>query len=245
MINKDSLLGLLAALEENSNLFSLRQSKRAKRLIFRVSIRNGLEIVLPRLYEERWVLEAITKSKPKIEKSLAEIKEARSELKPIFIDLPATESSWEIVYRGMQDGNTNIITERSRNLEVPEKPDDVFWVPLMLQEWLQEKALRYLPTHLDSVSIKLKLSYNKVRIKRQKTRWGSCSIGKNINLNRNLMFMPSEVVDYVVHHELVHLKVLNHSPKFWKELGRSFPNYKNSINQLKYLGGKIPEWALV
>ena len=138
------------------------------------------------------------------------------------------------------------ITETPTTLEVSEKVEDVFWTATVLLEWLHGKALEYLPKSLHDVSNKLKLPYNEVRIKRQQTLWGSCSIKGNINLNRNLMLMPSEVVDYVLHHELVHLKVLSHSSKFWKELERSFPNYKKSLKQLKYFGGnKIPEWALV
>ena len=138
------------------------------------------------------------------------------------------------------------ITETPTTLEVSEKAEDAFWTSTILQEWLHEKALKYLPEYLRDVSAKLKLPYNKVRIKRQKTLWGSCSNKGNINLNRNLMLMPSEVVDYVLHHELVHLKVLSHSSKFWKELELSFPDYKKIRQQLKYLGGnKLPEWALV
>ena len=246
MINLDSLLALLAVPGDNASLFSLRHSKKAKRLILKHSIRNGLEIVLPRFYDDNWVLETVTTSKPKIEKRLAEIKEARTELKPTSIRLPLTGSSWKVIYRETNDKDFDVITETPTTLEVSEKAEDVFWTTTVLQEWLHGKALQYLPKYLHHVSTKLKLPYNKMRIKRQKTRWGSCSIKGNINLNRNLMLMPSEVVDYVLHHELVHLKVLSHSSKFWKELERSFPNYKKSLEQLKYFeGDKIPEWALV
>ena len=99
---------------------------------------------------------------------------------------------------------------------------------------------------MSDVAARLKLSYNKVRIKRQKTRWGSCSIKRNINLNRNLMLMPYEVVDYVLHHELTHLRILNHAPKFWKELEISFPGYKKSLKEMKHFErNNIPEWALI
>ena len=246
MINLDSILELLAIPEENINLFSLRQSSRAKRLIFKPSIRNGFEIVLPRFYNEKWVLETVRKNKPKIVKLLAEIKEARTEIRPTSIVLPFTGNTWEVIYRGTNDKYSDAITETSTTLEVPEKAEDLFGTPMVLQKWLHDKALEYLPKHLHQVSIKLKLAYNKVRIKRQKTLWGSCSIKGNINLNRNLMLMPREVVDYVIHHELIHLKVLSHSSKFWKELERSFPDYEKNLNQLKYFGNnKIPEWALV
>ena len=246
MVNLDSVLVLLAVPEENAGLFSLRHSKKAKRLIFKASIRNGFEIVLPRFYDENWVLATITKNKPKIEKRLTEINEARIELKPTSITLPLIRSSWKVIYRKTNGKDLDAITETPTTLEVSGKAADAFWTSTVLQEWLHEKALKYLPEYLCDVSAKLKLPYNKVRIKRQKTLWGSCSNKGNINLNRNLMLMPSEVVDYVLHHELVHLKVLSHSSKFWKELERSFPDYKKIRKQLKYLGGnKLPEWALV
>ena len=246
MINFDSLLELLDVPEENINLFSLRHSNRAKRLIFKTSIRNGFEIVLPRFYNDKWVLETVTKSKSKIERSVSEIKEARIELKPTSIALPPTGNSWDVIYREVNEKEPYSIMETSTTLKVPEKLGDAFWAPMALQTWLHEKAEGYLTKRLDSIATSLKVSYNKVRIKKLKTRWGSCSIKRNINLNRNLMLMSTEVVDYVLHHELAHLKVLNHSSKFWKELERSFPNYKKSLKQLKYFGGtKIPKWALV
>lgn len=243
MINLDSLLALLNFPEENINLFSLRHSNRAKRLIFKPSIRYGFEIVLPRFYDDKWVLENLNKSKTKIEKRLAEIKEARTDLNPTSIALAATGNSWKVIYRVINDKESVAITETSTTLEVPQNAADAFWTATVLQEWLHQKALEYLPKHLNDVSTKLKLSYNTVSIKRQKTRWGSCSIRGNINLNRNLMLIPPEVVDYVLHHELAHLKVLSHSSNFWEELGRSLPQYKKCLALLK--AQKIPEWALV
>jgi len=60
------------------------------------------------------------------------------------------------------------------------------------------------------------------------------------------MLMPSDIVDYVVHHELIQLLILNHSSEFWKELERSFPDYKNCFNPLNNSElNKIPAWALV
>jgi len=246
LINLDSLLELLDLSDDNGDLLSLRQSNKAKRLIFKPSVRNGFEIILPRYYDDKWVLEVIAKSKPKIKKRLAEIEEARRELRPTSIVLPVTGNSWEVIYVGVGDKDPGMVTESSGTLEVPEKEADVFGVPILLQKWLHDKALAYLPGRLSDVAARLKLSYNKVRIKRQKTRWGSCSIKRNINLNRNLMLMPYEVVDYVLHHELTHLRILNHAPKFWKELEISFPGYKKSLKEMKHFErNNIPEWALI
>ena len=243
MINLDSFLALLNVPEEDINLFSLRQSGKAKRLLFKPSIRYGFEIVLPRFYNDNWVLDSVKQSKTKIQQRLAEIKEARKELKPTLITLRSTGDSWQVIYGNTNDIDFEAVTETSTTLSIPEKRGEVFWTAILLQKWLHQKALEYLPSRLKVLSTNLNLSYNRVSIKKQKTRWGSCSIKGNINLNRNLMLMPPEVVDYVLHHELVHLKFLNHSSQFWQELGILFPQYKKGIEGLK--GHRIPEWAIV
>jgi predicted metal-dependent hydrolase len=246
LINQDSLVELLSVSNEDASLLSIRHSNKAKSLIFKHSIRKGFEIVLPRSYNNNWVLETVTKNKLKITGHLADIKKGRSALNPTVIALPATGQSWKIAYIGTDNKNPNAVTETVTTLYVPGKVEDFLWVPTILQHWLQQKALDHLPLQLDYLARKLKLPYKVVRIKRQRTRWGSCSIRGNINLNRNLMLMPPAAVDYVLHHELAHLKVLNHSPKFWKEIEGSFPYYKRSLMQLKHWeNNKIPEWAIV
>lgn len=246
MINLDSLLSLLDVPKENAALFSLRQSNRAKRLIFKSSVRRGFEIVLPRVYNELWVRETVSKNKRAIEKRISEIKDARTGLRPTSVTLPVLERSWMVNYLDIYEKDSENLSETSTTLTVRENSEDVFSVATILQEWLHKKALDYLPEHLYGASIKINLPYNKVNIKRQRTLWGSCSVRRNINLNRNLLLMPYEVVDYVIYHELVHLKVLSHSSRFWEELLAIFPEYENSRKQLKHFEKfKIPEWALV
>jgi len=75
--------------------------------------------------------------------------------------------------------------------------------------------------------------YNRVTIRKQKTRWGSCSTKNNINLNANLLHLPSELIDYVLLHELVHTRVKNHSKDFWDELETVVPNARKVDQRLK------------
>ncbi len=79
-------------------------------------------------------------------------------------------------------------------------------------------------------------TYNKVFIKNQKTRWGSCSKKGNLNFSYRIIFLPQELVDYIVVHELCHLGEFNHSSKFWVLVTKTIPNYKKLKNELKNKG---------
>ena len=68
--------------------------------------------------------------------------------------------------------------------------------------------------------------FNSVRIKNTKSRWGSCSTKKNLNFNYKLIFLPKELADYVIVHELCHLKQFNHSRAFWELVSKAIPDYK-------------------
>ncbi|MBP3305350.1 MAG: M48 family metallopeptidase [Oscillospiraceae bacterium] len=80
------------------------------------------------------------------------------------------------------------------------------------------------------------VTYGNITIRSQRTRWGSCSGKGNLNFNCLLMLTPEDVVDYVVVHELCHRKEMNHSPRFWAEVARVLPNYRQSRMWLKEHG---------
>lgn len=80
-----------------------------------------------------------------------------------------------------------------------------------------------------------KFSYNRISIKQHESRWGSCSRKRNLNFNYRLFFLPLELVDYVVVHELSHLQEFNHSKDFWKLVALQIPDYKQRRMQLKHL----------
>jgi predicted metal-dependent hydrolase len=82
------------------------------------------------------------------------------------------------------------------------------------------------------VSIQTSLPYNRVSIRGQKTRWGSCSSDKNINLNYKLLFLEPEFVKYIIIHELCHTIHLNHSREFWQLVGDFYPDYRDIRKQI-------------
>ena len=82
----------------------------------------------------------------------------------------------------------------------------------------------------------MSLSANKITVKRQKSRWGSCSSLKNINLNYHLIKAPLSVIDYVIIHEFAHLVHMNHSSRFWELVKSYCPDYKSHIDWLRKKG---------
>lgn len=76
-------------------------------------------------------------------------------------------------------------------------------------------------------------SYNRIAIRNQRTQWGSCSSKKNLNFNYRLIFLPEDIADYVIAHELCHLLEHNHSKNFWQLVNTLIPNYKECDKRLK------------
>ena len=75
--------------------------------------------------------------------------------------------------------------------------------------------------------------YNRIAIRNQKTRWGSCSSDKNLNFNYRLCLLPPFIADYIIVHEMCHLAELNHSLSFWQLVSQAIPNYKEIERELK------------
>ena len=98
------------------------------------------------------------------------------------------------------------------------------------------EAKRILTSRLEELARQYGFQYNKVFIRNQTTRWGSCSTGNNINLNQKLVQLPSHIVDYVLVHELVHTRIKNHSPGFWTALSESVTAPKALSKELRKYG---------
>ncbi len=104
---------------------------------------------------------------------------------------------------------------------------------------LTRKAHGYIPARVEYYAAKLGLSYGRITLRCQKTRWGSCSAKKNLNFNILLMLTPPEVIDSVVVHELCHLKEMNHSDRFYKLVYAAYPDYDRWNKWLKQNGAAI------
>jgi hypothetical protein len=120
--------------------------------------------------------------------------------------------------RQFAQSKKNWIKKHLDKMKQVEKKHEVFSKDL--SEINRTEARKKLVNRLNELSVQHGFSYNKVAVRNQKTRWGSCSSKNNIGLNMKLVRLPDEMIDYVLLHELVHTRIKNHSHKFWAELNK-------------------------
>jgi len=109
-----------------------------------------------------------------------------------------------------------------------------------VKRWFQDEARRLFGERLDLYAPRVGVTYNAYAISSAGTRWGSCTVAGNIRLNWKLVHYPLALLDYVVVHELAHLREMNHSPRFWAVVGEVFPDYDGAKAALKKRSVEMP-----
>jgi predicted metal-dependent hydrolase len=107
---------------------------------------------------------------------------------------------------------------------------------LELFKQYKDEALHLIEKRLEVYAGIYPYTYTKVRVKNQKTRWGSCSKAGNLAFNYKIMFLPTHLMDYVIVHELCHLEEFNHGPLFWKLVAQTIPNHLEYRRELQEHG---------
>lgn len=118
-------------------------------------------------------------------------------------------------------------------------PDDEESVRAIVRQALVERMLVRLRSRLDHYAPKIGVTYGRVTVREQRSRWGSCSAKHNLNFNWKLIMAPPPVLDYVVIHELCHLHEFNHSKRFWQLVEAQMPEYEVWKKWLKEHGAEM------
>ncbi len=128
--------------------------------------------------------------------------------------------------------NKNILVQlpEAADIKDPKIQEMIRWG---IQAAWRKEAKRYLPPRLGELSRKHHLPFNKVIIKNNRSRWGSCSARNNINLSLHLMRLPEHLIDYILLHELVHTVHKNHGKQFWREFEKIHPGARAADRELK------------
>lgn len=111
--------------------------------------------------------------------------------------------------------------------------DPAYSLPPVVTREAQEKARQMIRRRVEYYAERMGVTYGRISMRNQKTRWGSCSSQGNLNFNYRLIFVPERLMDYVIVHELAHRRQMNHSGEFWKEVERYMPDYRARREELK------------
>ncbi len=215
---------------------NVRTSSRARHLRLVSSIR-GVEAVVPEGYDEDRLQKFVQYKREWI------IKSARyySRLREIAGHVESDNNA--IYYLGKRY-TLRLVRDRLASVVVSDALGTAtFHVTDMrkykreIEQWYRGQTAGVIAERLPAISASLGLSYNKFAIKRQKSRWASCSRKKNLNFNLLLSAAPIEVIDYVIVHELCHIAEMNHSKKFWQLVESANPDY---IQHKKWLEDHAP-----
>ncbi len=112
-----------------------------------------------------------------------------------------------------------------------------------LRRWVDREARRFVPPRVQELAEVSGLVPSKVRVTRSRTRWGSCSSRGVVSITRNALFLPPEAFDSLILHELAHLRVLDHSPRFWSQLLVLDPEAHAHRALLRRAAESVPPWA--
>jgi predicted metal-dependent hydrolase len=133
-----------------------------------------------------------------------------------------------------EPGRTRV-HRRGSELLVPSGPDQ----RPALERWFRRAARAEIAPRLDRAVALAETSYSRLTIRGQKTRWASCTGSGAMSFNWRLLLAPEPVLDYVVWHEVCHLEVLDHSPRFWALLARRCPDYREHARWLRRHGATL------
>ncbi|MGZ3680043.1 MAG: M48 family metallopeptidase [Ktedonobacterales bacterium] len=228
--------------------YLLRVSARAQRL--RLLVRppsgadiDGLEVVVPRGVGIARVEAVLREKESWIIRTLRRVAEetTRSAPPPLTDGRILTFAGREIrlaVTSGAPAGRFRaVLVEDVLALTVATCEQEV--ISAALEAWYRRQAKVVFAERLAQCNATYGFAYGRVSIKEQKSRWGSCSRQGNLNFNWRLLLAPLAVLDYVVTHELAHLKEMNHSPRFWQLVARGCPDYLAHRRWLRQHGNEL------
>ncbi|MBD0283141.1 MAG: M48 family metallopeptidase [Thermoleophilaceae bacterium] len=216
--------------------YRIRRSPRARRARILVD-GEGVEVVVPRRFPLREVEPLVRDKRGWIERTLRRIEAAREEFPP-----PRLEPGGELPYLGERLA-LDVRAEPARRLCRVTRRDGTLQVVLggealrdAVESWYRRQARREIGVRLDAATARAGTGYTTLSIRGQRTRWASCSSNGAMSFNYCLLLAPAEILDYVVEHEVAHLEVRDHSPRFWALLASRCPRWREREDWLRRHG---------
>ena len=210
--------------------YSIRRSPRARRVSVTVDASTGVEVVLPERARDREAAVAVRELRPWIERRLRSLERARAELglRPGLV--PYLGETLEL----RREPGRERVARRGDALLVPggdHRP--------ALERWYRRRARAEIEPRLGAACERAGHELRSLSIRGQRTRWASCSPSGAMSFNWRLLLAPEPVLHTVVWHEVCHLEILDHSPRFWRLLASRWPAYREHQRWLRRYGALL------
>ena len=208
----------------------MRRSGRARRVRVNVDAISGVEVVLPMREPERAAAAAVAELRPWIERRMDEVADVRRHLRERRGTVPYLGQALTLV---AEEGRVRVHRRADRLLVPGGDPRPA------LERFYRRAARAEVAARLDDATASTGRPYRGLTIRGQRTRWASCSSSGHMSFNWRLLLAPEPVLDYVVWHEVCHLEVLDHSPRFWGLLRGWCPDYREHAAWLRRHGATL------
>jgi predicted metal-dependent hydrolase len=222
--------------------YSVRVSSRVKHARLQIKPFGGLEVVIPPHFSKKAVPDLVNRHaqwiKTKLQKQQKQ--QPAGPALPDGIQLAFDGSHWPIAYEAKLATNSANQIVITSNADADNHAHQIS----QLRNWVRQKAWRLLPPLLEKLSQQTGLTYKKISIRSQKSRWGSCSSSGTISVNDQLLFLPRDAAMYLMIHELCHTQHMNHSARFWRLVETHCADFRDHENLLNQARSKIPDWFL-
>ncbi|MBD3363033.1 DUF45 domain-containing protein [Candidatus Dojkabacteria bacterium] len=223
-------------MKQNNIEYKVKKSSRAKRISIRITNDGNTIVTLPQKVSKKHAHKFVEQKQTWIKNTLKKINKNRISYnfkqgeKFIFLDdyLYLNFIHKKLVYPRAEITSENINIYRDENRELPKNK-----IKEVIIKTFKKYFRNLVQEAVEEYNSIYQFKYNRIAIKNNKTNWGSCSSKKNLNFTWRLIFAPLDIIDYVVVHELCHLKEQNHSKKFWKLVSKAIPDYKTRKKWLK------------
>lgn len=217
---------------------TIHRRRRLKYIRLAIKDDATIRVTVPFSYTERDVSNLLDRKRDWILKHVQHMKEQA---------LSRKQKSYDILYRGEEC--TVAFAEFMKEPVRFADEELCFYVrgdlrgkhKAAIDKWCRKQAEEYIPRRVAQISAPLGLSYQRIFLRSQKTRWGTCSAKGNLSFNWKLMKAPPWILDYVIYHELAHLKIFSHSKRYWALLGSWFPQYQQARKWLRVHGHSLHE----
>ncbi len=225
--------------------FDVRVSRRARHLAINVFPGGRVEVVAPVRSQPEDVRSFVSENKAWIDRAVGRLRLPATTCDaglPQYIPLTAINQRFQLLRERCIHGRSRV-REQGDTVYLVAEPGNVGDGRRLLRDWLKKKARRSLVPWLESLSRETQTRYRRVQVRGQRTRWGSYSHTGTLCLNYCLIFLPPQIVRYLMIHELCHTRVMSHSRRFWSLVGKFEPDYKRLDRALSESWQYVPLWA--